>query len=343
MEISAKFGVQNTLKSILSNIPERSQDVIVSRFGIGRDDYETLEAIGERYGITRERVRQIEADALKQIKADKGSIAPLLSSLEGFIRAKGGVTEERNLTREFAKENFTGVEKPERYQGLVGLLLSVGDQFKKSPADDAHANRWYVDESALREQERLAVSLAGELKKKGEVADEKTVVALAQKSHSNLNRSVILNYLACSRNIKQNVFDQWGLSHWGEIRPRGVRDKAYLVLKQEGKPLHFRKTAELINQHGFSSREALAQTVHNEVIKDARFVLVGRGLYALKEWGYKEGTVKDVIKRNLKNKGPMGKDDLVKAVLAERFVKPSTVVLNLNSFKKNEEGKYTLA
>ncbi len=51
----------------LAELPERQADVIRMRFGIGRDDEMTLEEIGQRFGVTRERIRQIEAKALDHL------------------------------------------------------------------------------------------------------------------------------------------------------------------------------------------------------------------------------------------------------------------------------------
>lgn len=336
----AKFKVQNILTNLLGELSERSRDVILSRFGIGKDDYETLEAIGQRYGITRERVRQIEADALRHIKDQKRAavIEPLAGALEGFIRARGGVVAEEKLTAEFAAEHFNDVSS-DKWQGLVGLVLAVDSRFKKAPLADEFTARWYLNESDLKNKERVLRELVSQLKSEGQVVDENRLLVLAGIN----NREVVQNYLAVSNIISKNVYGQWGLIDWAEIKPRGVKDKAYLVMKKEGKPLHFRQVAELINRGEFSSRPALAQTVHNELIKDKRFVLVGRGLYALREWGFREGTVKDVISRVLQEKGPLAKQDLLQAVLAERFVKPSTVILNLNSFKKTSDNRYTLA
>lgn len=48
----------------LADLPERQADVIRMRFGIGRDSEMTLEEIGQIYGVTRERIRQIEAKGL---------------------------------------------------------------------------------------------------------------------------------------------------------------------------------------------------------------------------------------------------------------------------------------
>ena len=141
--------------------------------------------------------------------------------------------------------------------------------------------------------------------------------------------------LDIAKEIDKNNFNEVGLIHWPEITPQGVRDRAYLVLKKTGEPLHFTKIADSINKMGLSDRQAYSQTVHNEVIKDPKFILVGRGTYALAEWGYEAGTVGDVIESILKkSKRPMSKKEILDEVLSKRKVKPTTVVLNLQRLSK---------
>ncbi len=138
--------------------------------------------------------------------------------------------------------------------------------------------------------------------------------------------------------MAKNPYNEWGLSAWPEITPRGVKDKAYLVTKKHGEPLHFREIAEKINETKFDHKTAYPQTVHNELIKDGRFVLVGRGIYALKEWGYNPGTVLEVIKTILKkNGGTMTRDDIMKEVMKKRKVRRNTIVLNLQNSKYFEK------
>ena len=138
----------------------------------------------------------------------------------------------------------------------------------------------------------------------------------------------------------------FGLVEWPEIKPRGVKDKAFLVFKKHGKPLHFTEVAKLIDKFDYNvpNKKTYPQTVHNELIKDTRFVLVGRGTYALSEWGYVPGTIKDIITKVLKEKNePLHKDEVVKQVLAQRLVAKNTVLMNLNNkkhFDKDANDKY---
>jgi hypothetical protein len=76
-------------------------------------------------------------------------------------------------------------------------------------------------------------------------------------------------------------------------------------------------------------------------------VLIGRGIYALKEWGFKKGTVSDVIAEVLRKEGgPLHRDEIVRRVLKSRHVKETTILLNLQSkpqFKRVAKATYTLA
>jgi len=161
-----------------------------------------------------------------------------------------------------------------------------------------------------------------------------------------LASSIPLSYVEISKEILKGPEGLYGLKEWPEVNPKGIKDKAYLVFKKEEKPLHFTEVATLINNSSLfnSPKTVISQTVHNELIKDQRFVLVGRGLYALKEWGYAPGVIKEVIARTLKEaRHPLAKEEVVDKVLQQRQVKPNTILLNLQNkkyFLKNSQGKY---
>ena len=158
-----------------------------------------------------------------------------------------------------------------------------------------------------------------------------------------LNEEMVKRWLAISKKIGRNPLGEWGPTSSANITPKGIRDYAYLAIRQHGSPLHFtevtRRIAELFE------KKAHTATTHNELIKDSRFVLVGRGLYALTEWGYVEGVVRDVIKKILNENGPLTKEEIIDKVLKERYVKPNTILVNLQDVKyfvKNSDGTYSL-
>jgi len=161
----------------------------------------------------------------------------------------------------------------------------------------------------------------------------------------------LLSLLEASKQVKQAYNKRWGLMYWPEVNPKGVREKAYIVLKDEGHPLHFReitgKIQELQHQLPVNpERMILSQTVHNELIKDPRFILIGRGTYALSDWGYEPGTVKDMLISILKDaNSDLSKEDLISRILSKRQVKESTILLNLQDkrmFQRTPEGGYIL-
>lgn len=341
-----KFDVKKIIGRLAENLSDRSKDIILSRFGIGKDNYQTLEAVGRRYGITRERVRQIEADALRHIKspANETVVKPVVAALVDFVKSRGGVMEEGELKAGFAAGHFEVKPEPiKKYEGAAMFFLHLAGSFVRTKEDANFWPRWAVDNGSLKGQEGLVGHLIGQFKKEKTTVSFDGLLDWGKKHNPSLNKDALVSYLSPSKAMTSNIFGEWGLSDWPEVSPRGVKDKAYLIMKRIQKPLHFSAVAEEINKISFSGRTALPQTVHNELIKDKRFVLVGRGLYALKDWGYEAGTVRDVIKSVLAANGPMTRDEVVKAVLDKRVVKPGTVILNLNSFKKSDDSKYHLA
>lgn len=291
---------------------------MIRRFGLHGGDKETLESIGQDFGITRERVRQIEEDGFRRLeqKIDEPVCRNVLHDFFRYFKKSGSLKREDLLLRDLGGRN----------ENHVFFLLTIGKLFKRyGETQDFHAF-WAVDENALSRAKSLINAFADSLEKRREPGV--------------LPKEVLPSYIEISKNILKGPQGLYGLKDWPEINPKGIKDKAYLVMKKEKQPLHFTNVAELIG------KEALVQTVHNELIKDSRFVLVGRGLYALREWGYEPGVVKEVIAKVINNAGgQLSKDVIINEVLKQRRVQSNTVLLNLQNqkyFLKNSEGKYTI-
>lgn len=303
--------------NLLKDLPSRTEDVLARRFGL-RGGRQTLEEIGAEYGITRERVRQIQDDGLRILKqrAESPECQKVFKVFAKTLKNSGSLKREDVLLTDLGKgqENF------------VYLLLTISKQFQRFGETEDFHTFWATDKNAFENAKKAINSFITELQKKQQPMA--------------LPRTVLASYADISKKVLKGQEGLYGLKEWPEINPRGIKDKAFIVLKKEQKPLHFSEVATLIGNG------ALRQTVHNELIKDQRFVLVGRGLYALKEWGYEPGIVREVIATVLKEaKRPMEKEMVVDKVLTQRLVKPNTILLNLQNkkyFLKTLEGKYTV-
>lgn len=328
-----KLNIKNIVARLLASISEKNREVLERRFGIGRDSAETLESVGISYGITRERVRQIQEYAIIRLMTKSEApmhLSGVFGNIEEYIKSKDGAVKEADL--------FSALVKPDEKAYLALVLRLMPNIIIAKETDDLYT-RYAVSKTALTEAEDSVINVHAVLDKRGKSINFSDLTKLANE-----------NILSLSKRIKKGPFGDYGLSVWASITPRGVRDKAHLVFEREGKPLHFKAMSSLIDKYfegGLPTRTTHPQTVHNELIKDPRFVLIGRGLYALSEWGYEPGTVKDVLVQILKDGGkPMHKEEILGMISERRFVKPNTVFLNLqnrNYFKKVEGDKYYLA
>ena len=337
------FKPKQVTKRILSPLQDRSYDVIVSRFGLGDDaERKTLEAIGDAYNITRERVRQIEAAALNSIRKS------------GEFKAESGIFEElRTIVRELGaliaeEELLPAIAKDEATQNHLHFYLVLGDAFIKHKEDEHFKARWTVD-GALAEMVHGSLKKLYESLSDDELVPESELVSRFIENLKDVNdefkkEEIAKRWLGMSKKLSRNPLGEWGKADSANVKTRGVKDFAYLVMRKHGSPMHFREVAKAI-EATFGKKTHTA-TCHNELIKDKRFVLVGRGIYALAEWGYKAGVVRDVIAEIIKKEGPMTKDAVVDRVMKERYLKKNTILVNLQNpkyFKKNKQGLYTVA
>ncbi len=330
-------------KRLLSVLADRAKDVVVSRYGLGTNQNKmTLEAIGKKYGITRERVRQIENYSLANIRKSKeyAKEKRAFDDLKTYISKLGSVIGEQDILNNISKDKTT--------QNNALFLLVVGEEFKKEKEDDEFKHRWYIDGKLAERVHESLRKLYSNLKDDDIVPEGDMVSAfldhLKEVSEDYKNDEVVRRWLSLSKKIGKNSLGEWGKSKSSNINAKGMRDYAFLVIRKHGSPIHFREVASSIEK--IFKKKAHVATTHNELIKDPRFVLVGRGLYALAEWGYMSGVVKDVIRKILEKEGPLTKEQVIDRVLKERYVKENTILVNLQNlkhFKKNKQNKYNVA
>lgn len=337
------FKPKQVTKRITSHLQDRTRDVIMNRFGLTADaQRKTLEEIGRKYNITRERVRQIEDTALALIKKSPAFKAEqaVFEELKQLIYSLGSIVAEHELLSHISKDKNT--------QNHINFYLELGDLFKKHREDNHFKTRWSVDDEMAEKVHDSLRKLYASLSDQDLILETEMIKKffdhMKDLAEQYRNEEIARRWLSMSKTISKNPLGEWGKTSSPNVHTRGVKDYAFLVMRKHGSPMHFREVADAISKT--FGRKTHYATCHNELIKDPRFVLVGRGLYALAEWGYKTGIAREVIRDILKREGPLSKEAVVEKVMKERYFKKNTILVNLVNpkyFKKNKNSLYTLA
>ncbi len=321
---------------------EREREIITRRFGLF-DRRETLEQIGELLGITRERVRQLEKAILIRLKiaADEGKV-PAIHEVERLIIRDLSENGRVGRVQDIASRLVGAIPTAET-KAHIAFVAELSPKLTSISENDNYFQGVGIVENGDEKKVRAQVDeIVKTIKKHGEPIDVETLHGmLTQESPSQVRALASLSKLLAS------LKDVWGLVKWPTVNPKNIRDKIYVILADNGKPMHFSDIAGHIKDSDFKRKDVTTQAIHNELIKDKRFVLIGRGIYALDSWGYSKGTVSDIITKVLKKAGePLHRDEIVKRVLKSRQVKETTILLNLQSkseFKRVAKATYTLA
>lgn len=328
---AAAVNLSDVIEEMFLVLTSKEKDVIVQRFSLDNKPRRTLESIGQSFSVTRERIRQIEKIALgklrRTVQTTRLSIVNELA--DKIVNENGGVLTEHKLVSEILNSlKSTDVVD----SNIIRLALNINPIIIKIEKTNVYKPFWRLKDLPLALIENVIGASIKVLKKKGDVmSDAKLIVQIRQLLSDKLEGQIdpmIVSSLEVDRRLKK-ISGGFGLMSWRHINPRSIRDKAYIILKREKKPLHFVEIANKISEAGFDKKVVTVQAVHNELIRYDQFVLVGRGLYALKEFGYNQGTVAEVIESLLRKKSPLTKQEIIEGVLAQRHVKKGTISLNL--------------
>ncbi len=337
IQLDIKKHIDDVLKTIDQ---EREKEIISRRFGLF-DRKETLEQIGELLGITRERVRQLEKSIITKLrsKADRGEL-PNLDKFQAIIletlNTAGQLSRVTKLANELSKD-ATKID-----QSRIAFLAELSPELTVVDENDflylAIGNSKVFTSASIKEGVSKVINSITKL------AEPKSIKKIAVEA--NIDDYSQAEALASISKQLASLNDKWGLVKWPMVNPKNIRDKIYVILKENNKHMHFNEIADAIQKSDFKRKNVTTQAIHNELIKDKRFVLIGRGIYALREWGYKKGTVSDIISEVLRKEGKaLHRDDIVKKVLESRYVKETTILLNLqgkNQFKRVAKATYEL-
>jgi hypothetical protein len=315
------FDYVTTANAILAALRnERDRQIVSQRYGLGLSKRHTLEKIGSDFGITRERVRQIEKAATHKLRQHP---SPELKAIDELLR--GHLIERNQVTPLDELAAAVGADTPAQ-RSYVTFLATLAPSIEMiEDGDHYEAALALLPDYDKQRLTEITDQLVGHLQKSGKPMH---IDGLHRATGGDIPKPTLEQIAKVSKRLAE-LDGQWGLSHWPTVNPRSIRDKTHLILSKHGQPLHFTQIADRIGDLGAKKRTVTVQAVHNELIKDPRFVLVGRGIYALGEWGYAPGTVADIIAEVLREDSPLHKDEIVRRVLKKRQVKTTTIVLNL--------------
>jgi DNA-binding winged helix-turn-helix (wHTH) protein len=346
------FDAVATVSQLLSLISEKEAEVLSKRFGLQNHQKQTLEQIGREHNVTRERIRQIERQGIQSIlalPAFKDLVKPVEHVVTAVLHQHGGVMTMDMLAEQILQHRDSDEEHRRALHFLLAELLN--DKVEHIRRKDLFEPSWRLRMTNVEFVEEAIQTLHTLVEELGEPHPFETIhekfqqTELYQKNQAHFSEPVVLSYLHVAATIGKNPFDEFGLVHWGQVKPKRMHDRVYLVLKKEGKPLHFEEIAGRITE--FFGKKAYPPTVHNELILNEEYVLVGRGMYALREWGYQDGVVSDIITEVLKEAGkPLSRDEIVATVLQQRIVKKNTIYLALTDksrFSRLPNGTYQIA
>ncbi len=383
-----RLDIMEIITALFANLNEREQDILKRRFGLLQPEKATLEEIGQKHNLTRERIRQIETGSINKIKKlEKISeiVSDLRTLVSQLLEDHGGTMDKKYLfdilISLLVDSANTSSSTNEIYRNHFDFILGkiLNGDFR-----EIHNSPYFNSLLSLHSQdfdhlEEIAEGLLNHIKEAkrlyatGELLE--TVSGLSaykkheQKLQSHNDESLDLTkaldrflpgedvsaanetkplyaLLQALTDVEQNKFGRWGHREWRDVKPKTINDKIFLVLQNNGKPMHYQDIAKKINETGFDGKSVNTATVHNELILDDKYVLVGRGLYALQSWGYTKGTVADIIENILKTASePMTKQTIADQVMKQRLVKKTTIdlaLMNKKRFQRIAGGKYTL-
>jgi len=346
MDETAQKDTATNLKEAVNDIltvieQEREREIITRRFGLF-DRRETLEQIGELLGITRERVRQLEKAILIRLKiAAEDNKVPAIRDVERTLTRDLSESGRVGRVQDIANR-LIGDKNDARHRAHIAFIAELSPNLVVISENDNYHHtvgiKVHGDEKVIKANIDEIVKT---IKKHGQPLQIEELHT--QLHHENPDQ---VRALASASKHLAHLKDSWGLVKWPTVNPKNIRDKIYVILAENGKPMHFSEIAKSIKGSEFKRKDVTTQAIHNELIKDKRFVLIGRGIYALDNWGFSKGTVADIISDVLNKAGePLHRDEIVKRVLKSRQVKETTILLNLQSkpqFKRVAKATYTL-
>ncbi|MBU1152017.1 hypothetical protein KJ632_04310, partial [Patescibacteria group bacterium] len=219
-----KLNLSDIIDDIFMVLSEKEKEVVIRRFSLNNEDKQTLESIGQKFNVTRERVRQIEKIALGKLKRTVNStkLRFIHDLAEAILKENGGLLLEETLTAKIldAIENTFEVDAH-----IVRLSLTICPSIKSLEKNNLFRMCWHIDSVSPLIIKEVLEHAVKELKKNKDVMTEAELTSNMSKSKAvqglDLANSFYSSALAIDMRIK-NVEEGYGLMIWRHINPKSI-------------------------------------------------------------------------------------------------------------------------
>ena len=326
-------NIVKSFEEILVSLSEKEKNVIERRVWL-KWEKETLQSIWNSFSptITRERVRQIEESGIRKIwRIIKASIlTDIQEKWIEFVKMSWGLASRDSLVNYLIKE--LNLEK-DINKGVLETIVQSDFDILKSKQKLGCKIYFYLSKISRYNVDVIHKEAIKVLKKKKDVIEKEELFKIVSENLKHL-RGISAPLVGSVLELFDDIIfwedNLVWLTKWKILNPKTLKDKAVYILKKEWTPMHFVDIANKIIE--VLEDNVKINTIHNELIRNEDFVLIGRGIYALREWWFKPGTVLDVISSILEKRNePMSTEEIVKEVLKIRDVKETTIYMNLQN------------
>lgn len=332
---------------------ERTIEIVSKRYGLMNGEKQTLEEIGDNYGVTRERIRQVQKKALNRMKHPMNSIKDQLAGLiEEVLFRNGGILSAEEADLEIPKA-LGGIK--DDGSSILDLLSDLGWIQNCRIGDIAIYSPLLSGVSLCKLSEKINLLIkTADLGMSVSSIIEKIWLFSKIKDERFDSNEFVLKYCRTDPRIEEmaitSAYPEIIFRHYtsGQFPKKGWVVLMKRVLEEEQMPLHFTEITNKVNDlMGNSERQLDVRRGHSILIEDEIFAHSGvNGTYGLTAWGLKKELTPQVIVECMKKAGfPLHWKQIYNYVSKYKNTKPANIVRCLEDnrlFKKVDAGVYWL-
>lgn len=290
------------IEKVFSPLEDRTKEIMKLRYGLKDDHFHTLESIGNRFNITRERVRQIEQKTMKRLRrlARRKIVSEYLEKLVAqfiipFIKQSYGIIT-RDEINVFLSKKYSQKEEIQLSSSFLSKVYFDNRPFFTSfltVVDDGvyavdipskilykQVIEWAKRRLKIAKKPMALIALSDKILKDN--------LSYTDKATKYFTERFVKRCLLITKDIGRDKTDLFGLWEWDYFHPTRLKDMVKRTLFEVGESAHFTQITLLMNElypnKGPFKPHNINATLQrfNEI-----FVWIKPGVYGLKTWGLK--------------------------------------------------------